>query len=272
MVKPILIFISILLIPIWCNASDLSQSIAYSLQTKIELIAIDPGFGGEKNGPYGCGENVFAKIINLQIAKKLAERIKNDLKIDVILTRGNDTNISLEKRATIVNTENADLLVSIQTNGSKYPSASGVETYILNIVTDSEVIRIASSANAQNSKDIAEMDSILQDLWQNSKVNESNILAKNVHKYLINQLKENDITIRNRGIKQAPFYILLATQMPTIIVQPGFITNPEECKLLRSDQYQNEISIGIVKGIRSYIREMLTQPVNSADPKGRAAD
>jgi N-acetylmuramoyl-L-alanine amidase len=253
--------------PIWCYAEDLSYSIAHSLQTKVKLIAIDPGFGGDKTGPSGYCDNVFAKNINLQIAKKVAERIKNNLKIDVILTRVDDSNISLEERASIANTENADLLLSIQVNGSSYPSASGIETYILNLLTSPDVIRSASSKIAQNSNNISEMDSIIQDLMQNSKVNESNNLAINIQKFLIKQLKENDINTRNRGIKHAPFYILLAAQMPAIIVQPGFITNPDECKLLRTYEYQNEISTGIVNGLRAFINERSTQPVNSADPK-----
>ena len=255
-----------------CDAKDLSKSIAYALQTKIRLIAIDPGFGGKNTGPSGCDKTVFAKTINLQIANKVAKRIKDELEINVILTRSTDKDVSLEVRTNIANTNNADLLISIHTNGSECSSASGIETYTLNLSTDDEVIKMAAIANETNPKNIAELDSIIQDLTQNSKIRESDLLAKNVQKCLINQLGVINTNLKNRGVKQAPFYILLGADMPAIIIQAGFITNPAECKLLESDEYQEEISTGIVKGISAFIKERFTQPENSANPRGRAAD
>ena len=274
MLKTVVTIISIIFIPILCDAKDLSKSIAYALQTKIRLIAIDPGFGGKNTGPSGCDGTVFAKTINLQIAKKVAKRINDELEINVILTRSTDKDISLEERTSIANTNNADLLISIHTNGSEYSSATGIETYMLNLATDDEVITMAATANATNQKNIAEMDSIIQDLMQNSKVRESDLLAKNVQECLINQLGVINTNLRNRGVKQAPFYILIGADMPAIIIQVGFITNPAECKLLESDEYQEEISIGIVKGISAFKKERSTQPENSIQrtQKGRAAD
>jgi N-acetylmuramoyl-L-alanine amidase len=272
MLKIIVTIISIILIPIMSDAKDLSKSIAYALQTKIKLIAIDAGFGGKKTGPSGCDGTVFAKTINLQIAKKVAKRINDELEINVILTRSTDKDISLEERTNIANTNNADLLISIHTNGSEYSSASGIETYMLNLGTDDEVITMAAIANEANPKNIVELDSIIQDLMQNSKVRESDQLAKNIQKCLINQLGVINTNLRNRGVKQAPFYILIGADMPAIIIQAGFVTNPAECKLLKSDEYQEEISIGIANGINAFKKERFTQPVNSANPKGRAAD
>lgn len=101
---------------------------------------------------------------------------------------------------------------------------------------------------------------------------ESKVLANNVQGHLYRQVMMKHTTVRNRGIKQAPFYVLLGAQMPAVMIQTGFITNNSECKLLSSDKYQEEISIGIVVGLRAFIEERRTQPVNPADPKNRSAD
>jgi N-acetylmuramoyl-L-alanine amidase len=272
MLKAIITILSTMFIPYICNAADITPSIVHALQTKIGLIAIDPGFGGNITGPSGCDNEVFAKTINLQIAKKVATKIEEDLRIDVMLTRNSDEYISLEERTSLANTKNADLLISIHTNGSEYASVSGIETFILNLAIDDEVITIAASKNTKDPKNIAELDSILQELMQYSNVTYSDLLARNVHNHMFEHLREKNENLLNRGIKQAPFYILLGSVMPSIIIETGFITNPEECKLLSSEDYQEDISIGIVEGVRAYINEILTQPVNSADPKCRAAD
>ena len=238
-----------------CNAGETSQSFAVLSQTKIRLIAIDPGFGGNESGPIGCDGTVQAKKINLQIAEKISEKVKNELCIDVFLTRDADTSLSPEERTNLVNLANADLLISIHTNGSDSPSASGPETYYLNLAFDPDVLRLAAMKNATDQKSIAELESILTDLLQNSKAQESGLLAKNVQRHLYNQLLNKHQTTKNRGLKQAPFYILLGTKIPSIMVQTGFMTNPKECELLSSEEYQDDIGIGILNGVRSFIKE-----------------
>ena len=145
---------------------------------------------------------------------------------------------------------------------------SGIETFLLNLAPDPDAIRITVVDNALNPKDIADMHSILSDLMQNSSVYESELLAKEVHRNLYGSLERKHKNVNNRGVKQAPFYILLGAEMPSIVVEVGFITNPNECKLLSSDEYQDDISIGILEGIKNFIEVKRTQPVNSADPKG----
>ena len=270
MVKLILATICISLMPIWCNAEDLSHSIADSLQTKVRLIAIDPDFGGNRSGPPGCDNKIYAKDINLQIAKKVAERIKKDLGINVLLTRDDDVDVSLEERCTFANTNKADLFISISTNGIENPSASGIETYFLNLVSDSDSIRIAAMENTKSDKNATELEAILTDLIQNTKVNESDLLANSVQSHLCDKLKEKNKKIKNRGTKKAPFYVFLGAEMPAIVVNPGFITNPIECNLLSSQEYQDDISIGIVNGIRAFIMERTTQPVTSPESQGGA--
>lgn len=250
------------------NAGDLSQSIAKQLQTKVSLIAIDPGFGGSEHGPSGCNGAVVSKDINLKIAKKLSEQIRTELGMEVVLTRQSDTYLSPEERTDFINSKEADILISIHTNGSTHLSAFGIETFVLNLSTDSEAIRIAAMQNSTSTRNIADMDAMLQDLMSNAKVSESALLAENVQKHLCNHLNAKYNKIKNRGVKQAPFYMLLGADMPSIMILTGFITNSDECNQLRADEYQENISIGIVNGIRSYIEERKgKQPITSPVPR-----
>ena len=130
-----------------------------------------------------------------------------------------------------------------------------METYILNLATDDEAIRVAAMENATSAKNISDLDSILQDLMQNAKVNESARLASYVQDGMDARLKKRYKNIHNKGIKQAPFYVLLGAEMPSILVETSFISNPRECKRLTSARYQNLICQGIVDGIKRYMKE-----------------
>ena len=173
--------------------------------------------------------------------------------------------MSLQERCAFANTNKADIFISISANGSEDPSASGIETYFLNLVADPDAIRIAAMKNAKSEKNIAEMEAILTDLMQNAKVTDSDLLANSMQSHLYEKLKEKNRNITNRGIKKAPFYVLLGAEMPAIVVNPGFITNLTECKLLRAQEYQDDICIGIVEGLRAFIKERATQHSPSAD-------
>jgi N-acetylmuramoyl-L-alanine amidase len=249
-----------------CGAVELSGFAAF--QTNVKLIAIDPGFGGRDDGPLGCKGKLHAKDLNLQIAKKVAAKIKNDLGIGTIFTRDSDKYISLEERAAIANTHNADLLISIHTNATENASVYGIETFCLNLVTGEEAVKKAARINATSQKNIADMDMILSELMMNARVSDSRKLADNIQRHLYNHLNEKYDRIRNRGVRQAPFYIFLAADIPTVMVQTGFITNSIECERLKSENYQSEISTGIVKGIKAFLGEIrITQHITPPDTR-----
>jgi N-acetylmuramoyl-L-alanine amidase len=231
------------------------SAIAKQLALGVRRIVIDPGHGGKDYGAPGCLKGVHEKRIVLQIARRLEKMIRQQLKCDTIMTRSKDTYLSLEERTAIANTQNADLFVSIHTNASPDKRAFGMETYILNLATDDEAIRVAAMENATSAKNISDLDSILQDLMQNAKVNESARLASYVQGGMNTKLKKKYKHIRNKGIKQAPFYVLLGAEMPSILVETAFISNPRECKRLTSARYQNLICQGIVDGIKRYMKE-----------------
>jgi N-acetylmuramoyl-L-alanine amidase len=236
-------------------ADELPQSILMALNTKISLIAIDPGFGGRETGPSCFDNQAFAKDINLAISTRIANKIKNDLGLDALLTRESDQYVSLEERTSIANLKNADLFISIHVNGFSDPNVNGIETYCLNLVTDNEAIRIASSEDSTSPKTMQDMDIIVRELMQNTNVTESGTLAKVVHNSLVSVLDAKYDNIKDRGVKNAPLYVLLGTSMPSILVQPSFITNKRECGRLLTDEYQEIISSGIVRGIGKYIKE-----------------
>ena len=146
--------------------------------------------------------------------------------------------------------------ISIHTNASRNKSAYGIETYFLNLATDDEAIRVAARENATSTKNISDLQTILNDLMQNAKINESSRLASHVQESICSHLGGKFTMIRNKGVKQAPFYVLLGAQMPAILVETSFISNKRECERLNNPAYQDMLCEAIVTGIKNYIREI----------------
>lgn len=233
------------------KASDLAKQFCLG----VKRIVIDPGHGGRDAGAVGYDRSVLEKHIVLSIAKRLASKIENELGCETILTRKTDRFISLEERTAIANTMNADLFISLHTNAHQDKRAYGIETYFLNLATDDDAMLVAARENATTKHNISDLQSILNDLMRNSKINESSRLAGYVQKSMHETLKQGFSHIRNKGVKQAPFYVLIGAQMPAILVETSFISNKRECNRLTRRDYQDKLCEGILKGIRSYIRE-----------------
>jgi N-acetylmuramoyl-L-alanine amidase len=233
-------------------------SIAKQLALGVKRIVIDAGHGGKDYGAPGYAKNIQEKQLVLQIAKKLAAKIREDLSCEVIMTRDSDVYLTLEERTAIANTQKADLFISIHANASRNQRASGIETYFLNLTTDDESISVAARENATSKKNISELQTILNDLMQNAKINESSRLATYVQKSVCSNLSNKYSGIRDKGVKQAPFYVLLGAQMPAILIETSFISNETECSRLADPKYQETLCEGIIYGLRQYVRE--TQP------------
>jgi N-acetylmuramoyl-L-alanine amidase len=232
------------------------NALAKQLALGVKTIVIDPGHGGKDYGAPGYYKGVHEKRIVLDISKKLKKKIEQELNCKVYLTRSTDRYLSLEERTAIANTKNADLFISIHTNSAKDRRAYGIETYFLNLATDDEAIRVAALENQTSTKNISDLETILNDLMQNAKIHESKGLATSVQVSLNSHMRKSYNRIKNKGVKQAPFYVLLGAQMPAILVETSFISNPRECKRLTTEQYQNHLCDGIIKGIRKYIKEI----------------
>ncbi len=233
-----------------------TSALAKQLALGISRIIIDPGHGGRDYGAPGYLKGVHEKDIVLQISRRLAQKIRRELECQVFMTRNSDRFLTLEERTAIANTKNADLFISIHTNSHRNRKAFGIETYFLNLATDDEAIRVAAIENATSTKNISDLQNILYDLVQNAKINESSRLAGHVQGSMINHLKSQHYSrINDKGVKQAPFYVLLGAQMPAVLVETSFISNPRECKRLINPKYQERLCEAIVRGIKQYIKE-----------------
>ncbi len=237
------------------NAPIPASALAKQLALGVRRIIVDPGHGGKDFGAPGYLKGVYEKDIVLAIGKKLAKKLREELNCEVIMTRSKDKYLTLEERTAIANTENVDLFISIHTNAHRDRNAYGVETYFLNLATDEEAILVAARENATSTKNISDLQTILTDLMQNAKINESSRLAAHVQNDLTAFLGTRYPQVKSKGVKQAPFYVLLGAQMPAILVETSFISNPRECKRLTTPAYQEHLCDGIIQGIRRYMRE-----------------
>jgi len=236
-------------------------SLAQQLGLEVKRIIIDAGHGGKDSGAVGK-KKLYEKKLTLKLAKKLAKRIQQDLKLETLLTRGVDCFIPLEERTAIANTKKADLFISIHINSSPNPQAEGIETYFLNLATDEESIRVAARENATSTKRISDLQKILKDLMLNAKIDESSRLANHVQQNVVQALNEKFPPVKNLGVKQAPFYVLIGARMPAILVETSFISNDRERERLVQEEYLDQIVEGLIKGIESYIKEIKMAGLN----------
>lgn len=233
--------------PFFTPAKNINKG--YTLNT----IVIDPGHGGEDTGAIGPS-GIKEKDINLGIAKRLEKLISQKMSATVILTRTDDTFLPLEQRAVIANKNQADLFISIHANASYRKGASGVETYFLSFdASDEDAKRAADFENAvvsignnqdNNDKDIDDLKSILMDMAQTEFLKESSELAEIIQENLCRIIK-----VENRGIKQAPFFVLAGAAMPAVLVEVGFISNSKDEKRLTEQRTQDAIAGAIFKSI-----------------------
>ena len=247
-----------------------TSGIAKQLSLGVRRIVIDPGHGGKDYGAPGCIKGVHEKHITLQISKRLAAKLKRELKCEVILTRNKDQYLTLEERTAFANTKNADLFISIHTNASRDKRAYGLSTYFLNLADDDESKRVAAMENATSANNISDLEKILFSLMHYSKINESSRLATIVQSTMTNHLQRKGYSrIKSKGVKQAPFYVLLGAQMPSILVETSFISNPRECRRLMNSKYQDRLCEGIIRGIKKYIKDTNPTAFNDDQPAGR---
>ncbi|MHB8788930.1 MAG: N-acetylmuramoyl-L-alanine amidase [Desulfobulbaceae bacterium] len=230
-------------------------SLAQQLGLGVRRIVIDPGHGGKDPG--AMANNLKEKDITLLVAKKTAEILQETYNYEVILTRTKDVTLPLEERTALANTSKADLFISIHVNSHPRPATSGVETFFLNLATNNEAMRVAALENATSSHNISDLQDILSDLMQNSKIQESSILAEYVQKKLSAGLGSRYAT-KDLGVKQAPFYVLIGAEMPAVLAEVSFISNKKEAERLRQDEYLSEIASQIAAGVAGYTEHQAT--------------
>jgi N-acetylmuramoyl-L-alanine amidase len=231
-----------------------SSDIARQLALGVRKIIIDPGHGGPDPGAPGYIKGVWEKDIVLKLSLNLAKKLRKRLNCTVELTRSTDTKLTLEERTAIANTQRADLFISMHCNAARNKKLTGFETYILNLATDDQAISVAARENATSKKNISDLEYILSDLMKHAKIEESTRLANDVHKTMIRKMKKKYSGIKDHGVKQAPFYVLLGARMPSILIETSFISNKMECKRLLTKSYRDDICTAITDGIEKYIK------------------
>ena len=231
--------------------SDGTRSLTRTLGLKIGRIVIDPGHGGHDTGTVGPS-GLQEKDLVLDIAMRLKSLIEERLEGEVILTRTDDVFVPLEERTAMANQTQADLFISIHANSSRNRRVSGVETFFLNFTTSPGVEEIAARENASSKKTVFELQDLVQKITLNEKVDESKEFAQIVQKTVSSSLYKPKTPHRDRGVKQAPFIVLIGANMPSILSEISFVSNPLDEKLLKSTSYRQKIAEALCEGIASY--------------------
>jgi N-acetylmuramoyl-L-alanine amidase len=232
-------------------------SLAQQLGLGIKRIVLDPGHGGKDTGAISLS-GLREKDIVLAIAKRLKVVMEKQTGCQVLLTRSTDRFVSLEERTAFANRHKADLFISIHANAHENRSLSGVETYSLNLASDPRAARLAALENATAQKKMSDLEAILHELVLKSKTGESSRLARDVQNNIVGRLKERYKEVRDLGVKQAPFIVLVGAEMPAVLIETAFLSNEQEELRLVDNSFQETLSHGIVRGVAAYIQQMKT--------------
>src|SRR5262249_40397807 len=212
---------------------DGQATLTRMLGLKIGRIVIDPGHGGHDTGtigPTGLMEKDLCLDVALRLGKIIEQRLPG---ADVIYTRSDDTFVPLEERTNIANQAKADLFISIHANSSRDSGARGIETYYLNLKGSAEAMEVAARENATAQEGVHNLESLVKKIAQTEKIDESKEFAQDIQDSLANRIQKNAKNIKNRGVRKAPFVVLIGADMPSILTEISFLSNPADEKLLK---------------------------------------
>jgi N-acetylmuramoyl-L-alanine amidase len=225
-------------------------SVARQLGLAVSRIVIDPGHGGHDPGAVARG--VSESDLVLDVAQRLEKLLADVPGVEVILTRRSDEFIPLQERTALANREGADLFLSIHANASNNTQARGVETYFLNFTTNQNAAAVAARENAASGQAMSALPELLKTIAQHSKRDESRDLATYIQRGLVERMKPANKTLRDLGVKQAPFVVLIGASMPSVLAEISFVTNAQEARLLKTASYRQRIAEGLFAAVRRY--------------------
>jgi N-acetylmuramoyl-L-alanine amidase len=228
------------------------RSLIRALGLKIGKIVIDPGHGGHDTGTIGP-DGLEEKDLVVDVGRRLGKLLEARLGAEVVYTRKDDTFIPLETRTAIANQERADLFVSIHANSSHDSSARGVETYYLNFTSSADALEVAARENAVSEKSIHELGDLVKKIALKEKIEESHEFATDVQEALHSGLSAKNPGLRNRGVKKAPFIVLIGANMPSILAEISFVSNPGDERKLQTPEYRQRIAESLYRGIAKYV-------------------
>ncbi len=231
-----------------------SYSLARQLGLGARRIVIDAGHGGHDPGTSGRG-GLREKDLVLDVALRLDRLVRQELGAEVILTRSTDVFIPLEERTAIANSRGADLFLSIHANASRNTRARGIETYFLNFAQNPHAEAVAARENAISPATLKDLQNLVRAITLNSKIDESRDFAAAVQEHMVKGVRAEH-TVPDRGVHTAPFYVLIGANMPAVLAEIAFVTNPEDEARLRSSEYRELLARSLLRGVKSYLEAL----------------
>lgn len=228
-----------------------SPSMTRVLGLKLGRIVLDAGHGGHDTGTIGHG-GLLEKELVLDVCRRLGQLIESRLGAEVVHTRTDDTFVPLERRTAIANELKADLFLSIHANSAPSPASSGIETYYLNFTTSQEAMGVAARENASSQKTVYELKDLLQKIVLQDKMDESRQFAARIQQGVYSAAVKGNKATRDRGVRKAPFVVLIGASMPSVLAEIGFISNPRDAGLFRRPEFRQKIAEGLYEGISRY--------------------
>jgi N-acetylmuramoyl-L-alanine amidase len=225
-------------------------SLSRQLGLGVSRVVIDAGHGGHDPGAHGNG--IDESELTLDVALRLQKLLEKQPGIEVVMTRDTDVFIPLEERTAIANREGADLFLSIHANASRNAQARGIETYFLNFATNPEAEAVAARENATSGRAMHSLPDIVRAIALNNKINESRELAETVQRSMAKKLAARNRTLRDLGVKQAPFVVLIGAVMPSVLAEISFVTNKQEGTLLKTPAYRQQIAQALLDAVVNY--------------------
>jgi len=253
---------------------DGQATLTRTLGLKIGRIVIDAGHGGHDTGTIGP-TGLMEKDLCLDVALRLGKLIQQKLPgADVVYTRSDDTFIPLEERTNIANQAKADLFISIHANSSQDHAARGIETYYLNLRGTPDAMEVAARENATSSQGIHDLQDVVRQIARTEKIDESKEFAEDVQNSLSSKIQKSAKTVKNRGVRKAPFVVLIGADMPSILTEISFLSNPADEQLLKKPEQRQHVAEGIFSGVSNYLESLnsvaFNQPGKPARPRAVA--
>ena len=249
---------------------DGQSTLTRALGLKIGRIVIDAGHGGHDTGtigPTGLMEKDLCLDVALRLGKIIQQRLPG---ADIVYTRSDDTFIPLEERTNIANQAKADLFISIHANSSQDHAARGVETYYLNLKGSAEAMEVAARENASSDQGVHDLEDLVKKIARNEKIDESKELAEDIQDSLAKRMQKTSKTVKDRGVRKAPFVVLIGADMPSILTEISFLSNTADEKLLKQPEYRQRVAEGLYQGMASYLQSMNSMTLNTNGKSGSA--
>ena len=250
---------------------DGQSTLTRTLGLKIGRIVIDAGHGGHDTGTIGPS-GLMEKDLCLDIALRLGKIIQQRLpSADVVFTRSDDTFIPLEERTRIANEAKADLFISIHANSSQDHAARGIETYYLNLKGSAEAMEVAARENATSQESIHDLEDLVKKIARSEKIDESKEFAEDIQESLSKRIQKTNKTVKDRGVRKAPFVVLIGADMPSILTEISFLSNPADEQLLKKPEHRQRVAEGLYQGVASYLQSLNSMTVNLPKMPGKPA-